>query len=68
MAAAAVCLARGIDAGRGARGPAHVPRRRRTGSSRSPSIDGVAYVNDSKATNVRSTLVALRSLAAGAST
>ena len=32
----------------------------RTASRRSPSRDGVLYVNDSKATNVASTLVALR--------
>jgi len=60
MAAAAVCLARGVDpdavrAGlRSFRGVAH---------RLEPVLerDGVAYVNDSKATNVDSTLVALRS-------
>jgi UDP-N-acetylmuramoylalanine--D-glutamate ligase len=65
MAAAAVTLARGVDpdavrAGlRSFRGVAH----------RLEPIavrDGVAYVNDSKATNVGSTLVALRSYPAGA--
>jgi UDP-N-acetylmuramoylalanine--D-glutamate ligase len=65
MAAAAVCLARGIDreavrAGlRSFRGVRHrleeVARRR-----------GVVYVNDSKATNVASTLVALSAFADGA--
>jgi UDP-N-acetylmuramoylalanine--D-glutamate ligase len=65
MAAAAVCLARGIDpdavrAGlRTFTGVAHrleeVARR-----------DGVLYVNDSKATNVASTLVALAALDDGA--
>ncbi len=59
MAAAAVCLARGIEADavraglRSFEGVAHrlelIARE-----------DGVAYVNDSKATNVGSTLVALR--------
>jgi len=60
MAAAAVCLARGIDPDavrvglRSFRGVAH---RLEPVAER----DGVAYVNDSKATNVDSTLVALRS-------
>jgi UDP-N-acetylmuramoylalanine--D-glutamate ligase len=60
MAAAAVCLAREVDpeavrAGlRSFRGVAH---RLEPIAER----DGVAYVNDSKATNVDSTLVALRS-------
>jgi UDP-N-acetylmuramoylalanine--D-glutamate ligase len=64
MAAAAVTLARGVDpdavrAGlRSFRGVAH---RLEPIAER----DGVAYVNDSKATNVDSTLVALRSYAAG---
>jgi UDP-N-acetylmuramoylalanine--D-glutamate ligase len=64
MAAAAACLARGIDrdavaAGlRSFRGVAH---RLELITVR----DGVAYVNDSKATNVASTLVALRSYAGG---
>jgi UDP-N-acetylmuramoylalanine--D-glutamate ligase len=61
MAAAAVCLARGVDpdavrAGlRTFRGVAH---RLEPVAER----DGVAYVNDSKATNVKSTTVALISL------
>jgi UDP-N-acetylmuramoylalanine--D-glutamate ligase len=64
MAAAAVCLARGVDADavrdglRTFRGVAH---RLETIVVR----DGVAYVNDSKATNVASTLVALRSYPGG---
>ena len=62
MAAAAVCLARGVDpdavrAGlRSFRGVAH---RLEEVASRS----GVLYVNDSKATNVASTLVALEAFA-----
>jgi UDP-N-acetylmuramoylalanine--D-glutamate ligase len=60
MAAAAVALARGVDADavraglRSFRGVAH--RLEPIGER-----DGVAYVNDSKATNVDSTIVALRS-------
>jgi UDP-N-acetylmuramoylalanine--D-glutamate ligase len=61
MATAAVCLARGIDpdavrAGlRSFRGVAHR-------LERIAEVDGVGYVNDSKATNVDSTRVALTSL------
>ncbi len=58
MAAAAVCLARGLepDAVRaGLRTFAGVPHRLEEVASR----NGVLYVNDSKATNVASTLVAL---------
>jgi UDP-N-acetylmuramoylalanine--D-glutamate ligase len=64
MAAAAVCLARGIDAEavatglRTFRGVAH---RLELVAVR----DGVSYVNDSKATNVASTLMALRSYPGG---
>ena len=64
MAAAAVCLARGID-------PAAVADGLRTFGGvahrleRIAERDGVAFVNDSKATNVASTLVALRSYAGG---
>jgi UDP-N-acetylmuramoylalanine--D-glutamate ligase len=64
MAVAAACLARGVDrdavaAGlRTFRGVAH---RLELIATR----DGVAFVNDSKATNVASTLVALRSYAGG---
>jgi UDP-N-acetylmuramoylalanine--D-glutamate ligase len=59
MAAASVCLARGLDPDAvrvGLRGFAGVPHRLAEVAHR----DGVLYVNDSKATNVASTLVALR--------
>jgi UDP-N-acetylmuramoylalanine--D-glutamate ligase len=62
MAAAAVCLARGveIDAVRdGLRTFAGVEHR----LEEVATVDGVLYVNDSKATNVDSTLVALESFA-----
>jgi len=62
MAAAAVCLARGIeiDAVRtGLRSFAGVKHRLEEVARR----DGVLYVNDSKATNVASTIVALDALA-----
>jgi UDP-N-acetylmuramoylalanine--D-glutamate ligase len=64
LAAAAACLTRGLDpdavaAGlRTFKGVAHRLELIQT-------IDGVAYVNDSKATNVASTIVALRSYAGG---
>jgi UDP-N-acetylmuramoylalanine--D-glutamate ligase len=64
MAAAAVCLARGIDAVavadglRSFRGVAHR-------LERIAEIDGVQWVNDSKATNVASTLVALQAYPVG---
>jgi UDP-N-acetylmuramoylalanine--D-glutamate ligase len=64
MAAAAVCLARGIepDAVReGLRTFAGVAHRLEEVAERR----GVLYVNDSKATNIPSTLVALRSFAPG---
>jgi UDP-N-acetylmuramoylalanine--D-glutamate ligase len=64
MAAAAVSLARGvpIEAVRaGLRGFAGVSHR----LEEVATIDGVLYVNDSKATNVASTLVALQSFPAG---
>jgi UDP-N-acetylmuramoylalanine--D-glutamate ligase len=60
MAAAAICLARGID-------PDAVRAALRTFAGVAhrledvATIDGVLYVNDSKATNVASTLVALES-------
>ena len=60
MAAAATCLARGIDrdaVARGLRTFAGVAHR----LERIAEIDGVSWVNDSKATNVASTIVALRS-------
>jgi UDP-N-acetylmuramoylalanine--D-glutamate ligase len=64
MASAAVCLARGIDPDavrEGLRTFAGVPHRLQEVGSR----DGVLYVNDSKATNVASTLVALRAFPQG---
>ncbi len=62
MAAAAVCLARGLSADvvrAGLRSFAGVPHRLEEVTQR----DGVLYVNDSKATNVASTLVALETMA-----
>ncbi|HEX8714672.1 MAG TPA: UDP-N-acetylmuramoyl-L-alanine--D-glutamate ligase, partial [Solirubrobacteraceae bacterium] len=62
MAAAAVCLARGVDAAAvraglsSFRGVAHR-------LEEVAELDGVLYVNDSKATNVASTLVALDAFA-----
>jgi UDP-N-acetylmuramoylalanine--D-glutamate ligase len=64
MAAAAVCLARGIDADAvraGLRTFAGVRHRLEEVASR----DGVRWVNDSKATNVASTLVALDAFVPG---
>jgi UDP-N-acetylmuramoylalanine--D-glutamate ligase len=64
MAAAAVCLARGIDPGAVTAGLASfagVPHR----LERVATVAGVAYVNDSKATNVPSTLMALRAFPGG---
>ncbi len=64
MAAAAVCLARGLDPGavrEGLRTFAGVPHRLEDVARR----DGVLYVNDSKATNVASTLVALEAFPEG---
>jgi UDP-N-acetylmuramoylalanine--D-glutamate ligase len=58
-----VCLARGVDAGavvQGLRSFKGVPHR----LERIAVIDGVTWINDSKATNVESTLVALRAVAA----
>lgn len=63
MAAAAVCLARGLDVEAvrvGLRGFAGVPHRLERVARR----EGVLFVNDSKATNVASTLVALEAMAA----
>ena len=60
MAAAAVCLARGVDPDavcEGLRTFAGVEHR----LEEVATLDGVLYVNDSKATNVDSTLVALAS-------
>ena len=64
MAAAAACLARGIDRDAVASGLRTFPgvaHRLEPIATR----NGVAFVNDSKATNVASTLVALRSYARG---
>jgi UDP-N-acetylmuramoylalanine--D-glutamate ligase len=64
MAVAAACLARGLPATAVAEGLATfggVPHRLEPVAVR----DGVAYVNDSKATNVHSTIVALRSYSGG---
>ncbi len=64
MAAAAVCLARGIDADAvraGLRGFAGVEHRLEEVAVN----DGVSWVNDSKATNTASTLVALDAYAPG---
>ena len=59
LAAAATCLARGIDPAAVARGLssfAGVPHR----LERIAELGGVQWINDSKATNVASTIVALR--------
>ncbi len=64
MAAAAACLARGVDREAvvaGIKSFRGVPHRLELITSRA----GVAFVNDSKATNVASTLVALRSYPGG---
>ena len=61
MAAAAVCLARGVDPDAVRAGLRDVPRRAPPARGGRRGSDGVLYVNDSKATNVASTLVALRS-------
>jgi UDP-N-acetylmuramoylalanine--D-glutamate ligase len=64
MAASAVCLARGLDPDSvraGLRGFGGVPHRLEEIARR----DGVLFVNDSKATNVASTLVALDAFAPG---
>jgi UDP-N-acetylmuramoylalanine--D-glutamate ligase len=64
MAAAAVCLARGLDRDAvraGLRSFAGVTHRLQVLARR----DGVLYVNDSKATNVASTIVALRAFPEG---
>lgn len=61
LAAAAVCLARGLDpeaVRAGLRTFAGVPHRLEEVATR----DGVLFVNDSKATNVASTLVALEAM------
>jgi UDP-N-acetylmuramoylalanine--D-glutamate ligase len=66
MAAATACLARGLDreaVREGLRTFAGVAHRLEPVAE----VDGVSYVNDSKATNVASTLVALEASAAGRS-
>ena len=65
MAAAAVCLARGLPSGGGARRARRRSAASRTASRRSPTVGGVLYVNDSKATNVASAVVGLESFAPG---
>ena len=62
-AAAAIALARGIDPRRRARRRCARSPASSTASRRSRAVDGVLFVNDSKATNVASTLVALASFA-----
>jgi UDP-N-acetylmuramoylalanine--D-glutamate ligase len=64
MAAAALCLARGVDpeaVARGLRSFQGVPHRLELVRT----LSGVAWINDSKATNVASTIIALRALPAG---
>jgi UDP-N-acetylmuramoylalanine--D-glutamate ligase len=64
MAASAVCLVRGLDPDcvrAGLRSFTGVPHRLEEIASR----DGVLFVNDSKATNIASTLVALEAFASG---
>jgi UDP-N-acetylmuramoylalanine--D-glutamate ligase len=64
MAAAAACLARGLDAGAVVAGLKSFPgvaHRLELVATR----DGVSYVNDSKATNVQSTLVAIGAYGGG---
>jgi UDP-N-acetylmuramoylalanine--D-glutamate ligase len=61
MVAAAVALSRGVDPRPGLATFAGVPHRLEEVATR----DGVLYVNDSKATNVDSTLVALRAFPSG---
>jgi UDP-N-acetylmuramoylalanine--D-glutamate ligase len=63
MATAAVCLARGLDVEAVARGLRTFPGVAHR-LERIAVHDGVSYVNDSKATNVASTMVALRALPA----
>ncbi len=64
MAAAAVCLARGIDAEAVATGLRTFGGVRHR-LEKVAVQDGVTWVNDSKATNVASTIVALRSFSGG---
>ena len=64
MAAAAACLARGLDREAVAAGLRNFPGVAHR-LERVAVRDGVAFVNDSKATNVASTIVALRSFPGG---
>jgi UDP-N-acetylmuramoylalanine--D-glutamate ligase len=64
LAAAATCLARGVDAEAVAEGLRTFQGVRHR-LERIAEVDGVTWVNDSKATNVASTIVALRAFAAG---
>ena len=64
MAAAAVTLARGVEPAAVRAALAGSPASR-TGSRRSRRIDGVLYVDDSKATNVASAVVGIRSFDGG---
>ena len=61
LAAAALARAHGVSAGGGATRAADLLARRRIGSRPSPTVDGVAYVDDSKATNPHAALASLRS-------
>jgi UDP-N-acetylmuramoylalanine--D-glutamate ligase len=62
MAAAAACLARGVEADAVRAGLASFPGVAHR-LEEVATLDGVLYVNDSKATNVASTLVALQAFA-----
>jgi UDP-N-acetylmuramoylalanine--D-glutamate ligase len=64
MAVAAVCLARGLEPDGVASGLRTFPGVAHR-LERIATLDGVAFVNDSKATNVASTIVALRSYVDG---
>lgn len=64
MAAAATCLARGIDRAAIARGLRTFPGVRHR-LERLATIEGVSWINDSKATNVASTIVALEAVQGG---
>jgi UDP-N-acetylmuramoylalanine--D-glutamate ligase len=64
LAAAAVCLARGVDEAATARGLRSFPGVAHR-LERVATIDGVGWVNDSKATNVASTVVALEAFPGG---
>ena len=63
MAAAAVCLARGIAADAVRDGPRDVRRRRAPARGGRHASTASLYVNDSKATNVASAIVGIESFA-----